>query len=390
MLAELEQLQRGKSVQRERRVRRGWRLARKAAVAVCALAALALGIVSLVKWTDPSTAYPDGPPSTNGEANGLCAKALLILREDNHAAFPEAYTNLHRAIDLDPTFARPYVGLFELRTRENVPSLPPPTLTELRTMALRLKVLAPNLGVTYCCQSMVDYYDLNFPNALDNARRSVKASPKYEFGHLWYGFILLNFGRPVEGRKEIEIGRTIAPSKATVYRAMGHTYYVQRDFTNAISMYRQAIEWEPHEVARQFIGRAYQAMGDYTSALPYLETTEIMQGADEMLTKHRYAVLRQALDTGGIRGYWQQHWKWEAATTNANDYWKATIQIHLGNTNAALDWLEKSYQSRERDGFENDLTYLIYDEYWAGLRDNPRFQKLLDEVGFTKVMPRRK
>jgi tetratricopeptide (TPR) repeat protein len=228
---------------------------------------------------------------------------------------------------------------------------------------------------------------LNFPNALDNARRATKADPNYELGHLFYAFALLNFGHPVEARKEAQIARTIAPSKATVYRVLGHTYFVQRDFTNAIAMFQQAIEWEPHEVARTFIGRAYQAMGDYTNSLGYLEDSEIYGGADEKLTKNGYAMLREALDTGGIRGYWQQHWKWEAPQTNVNYYWKAAIQIHLGNTNAALDWLEKSYQSRERDGYETDLTYLIYDEYWDGLRDNPRFKKLLDAIGYSKVMP---
>jgi tetratricopeptide (TPR) repeat protein len=387
MRMELELLQRGQSVQRKQTLQR-WRVIfKKAGMATVIIGAFAAILGLLFPALSTSDRFPDGPPSTNEAANALCAKALLILRGDNHNAFTEAYTNLHRAIDLDPNFARPYVGLFELRGRERPPSLPATTLEEMRTINRRLKELAPNLGVTYCCQSLVDYEDLNFPNALDNARRATRADPNYELGHLFYAFVLLNFDRPVEARKEAQIARTIAPSKAAVYRVLGHTYYVQRDFTNAIAMYRQAIEWQPHEVARIFIGRAYRAMGDYTNSLGYLEDSEIYGGADEKLTKNGYAMLREALDTGGIRGYWQQHWKWEAPQTNVNYYWKAAIQIHLGNTNAALDWLEKSYQSRERDGYETDLTYLIYDEYWDGLRDNPRFKKLLDAIGYSKVMP---
>ena len=63
------------------------------------------------------------------------------------------------------------------------------------------------------------------------------------------------------------------------------------------------------------------------------------------------------------------------------------IQIHLGNTNAALDWLEKSYATRERGDDFDSLNDLLFDPCWDGLHNNPRFKRLLDEIGFTKVMP---
>jgi tetratricopeptide (TPR) repeat protein len=166
----------------------------------------------------------DGPPSTNEAANALCAKALLVLRGDNYAAFPEAYTNLHRAIELDPHFARPYVGLFELRSRESVPSLPATSPEEIHSIARTLEELAPDLGVTHCALALVNFYDWDYPKALEHARQSVKADPNYEFGHVWYGYMLAHWGRPLEARRQIEIARRIAPSKATVYRALGHTY----------------------------------------------------------------------------------------------------------------------------------------------------------------------
>jgi hypothetical protein len=67
------------------------------------------------------------------------------------------------------------------------------------------------------------------------------------------------------------------------------------------------------------------------------------------------------------------------------------IQIHLGNTNAALNWLEKSYENRERGySYETPLNSLSYDPCWDGLHDDPRFKELLDKIGYTKVMPTRK
>jgi hypothetical protein len=31
------------------------------------------------------------------------------------------------------------------------------------------------------------------------------------------------------------------------------------------------------------------------------------------------------------------------------------------------------------------LDYLVFDEHWDGVRDDPRFKDLLEKVGFTKV-----
>ena len=64
----------------------------------------------------------------------------------------------------------------------------------------------------------------------------------------------------------------------------------------------------------------------------------------------------------------------------------ATVQIQLGETNAALQSLEECFAKRERVGMESLLIYLLFDEWWDGLRGDRRFQQLLDKVGFTKVM----
>ena len=53
-------------------------------------------------------------------------------------------------------------------------------------------------------------------------------------GHTWYGFLLTHWGWPAEGRAELDIAQADAPAKVTVYRMRGHTYYVERNFANAI------------------------------------------------------------------------------------------------------------------------------------------------------------
>lgn len=123
--ADLELLAEGKSVRRTRGTQRLWARTKKLAAAFVLLSVLAAGVVYVTRQPQRNDAASDGPPSTNELANALCTKGLLIIRGDNYTSIAEAYTNFHRAIQLDPYFARPFVGLFELRPWEEVPGLPP-------------------------------------------------------------------------------------------------------------------------------------------------------------------------------------------------------------------------------------------------------------------------
>jgi serine/threonine protein kinase/Tfp pilus assembly protein PilF len=394
---DLTLLQRGQSVKRERAVERRWAASGRAIVAVVVVTVLAANFVLLwrsLKHSGSSVALPavlssfdEDRPSTNAEANQLCAKGLYITRGDFQAQFAEAYTNFHRAIALDPSFARAYVGLFELRLRESVPSLGPTSFEEIRTITQKLEELAPHLAATYSAQSVVQYYDWNFQEAERYAALAVEADPKYELGHNWRGFVLTHLGRPVEGRAEREISRALAPSKTTVYRGLGHTYYMERDYPKAIAQYREAIKLETNYASAYYwVGRAFQARGDYAEAIQHFRMSDLLAGENKARTEQRYDRLLRAFNEGGERAYWQEAWKLTDQMSDTDFYWKAAIQVRLGHLEQAFKWLNKSYETRERFGdFQTSLTNLLFDEYWDSVRGDRRFTELLDKVGFTKM-----
>ena len=389
MLAELELMQCGQSVQRKRRLRRRWVGFKRAGIGLACLAALAATIATLVRGVAPSNLYPDGPPSTSDDANILCQQGMDILRSDRYEAFPEAYTKLSRAIELDDHFAKPYAGLLELLLRESNPDVKG-NQVDLRQVASRLRVLAPNLAATYCAGSIVSFYDWDFPSAKRDALRAIEANPGYELGHTWYGYVLLLWGWPREGRAEAEVSSALQPAKSVVYRCRGHTYYAERDFTNAIKWYRKTLDVEPHHaVAFSSMGRAFRALGDYTNAFANFEAHDLLTEHDKSKVRQLYQELRQAYEERGARGYWEQEWKMSELRPDQGFYGKAIIQMHLGDTNAALVWLEKSFATRERYGLQTELTDLLFDECWDGMHNHPRFKALLEKIGFTKVMPSR-
>jgi serine/threonine protein kinase len=393
MREELALLQRGKSVKRKRSTQRYWAVGRKAAIVLSVVAAVA---VLLSLWqrhsSTPLDRWDTGPVSTNLEANALCEKGMNILRADDSAEFKLAYTDFNEAIARDPNFAQPYVGLLDLRARKFVPGIPPGSTDVIRDIMHHLERLAPGRAATCLAQGIVNYSDFHYPEAEQCLRKAIKTNPNYEIGHTWYAYLLCCYGRPDEAYNQVKISQTLTPSKSTVYLTFGNVYYTKRDYANAILCYSNAFQWEPNQMQSFWgIGHMLQAMSKYAEALPYLEKTEILSGADEALTKNAYKMLRSALDEGGIPGFWQLHWKWNESNTNTDFYWKATIKIHLGDTNEALNLLETSFTNHERgSGYITPLNTLLYDDWWDCLHDHPRFKKLLDEIGYTKVMPQRK
>ena len=312
---------------------------------------------------------------------------MTTVHNDDYTNFAEAYINFKEAITLDPNFARPYVGLLELARCEPAPGLSLATPADFRDITRQLNRLAPHSAAADCAQSVVEWQDWRYPEALRDARAAIKADPDYEFGHTWYAWLLLRFGWPEEAWQQAKISALLTPDKAVIYRTFGDIYYVERNFTNAIAQYQTAMQWPSHAIiARREIGWTFEAMGDYTNAFNYFNQAN---GPDD--------ALRDALAQGGILGYWQQAWERTKTNTSTDFYWKGVVQIHLGNTNAALDWLQQSCETHEYGGMgyvsevgvTSPISELLFYEQWDGLHDDPRFKRLLDEVGFTNVMPPR-
>ncbi|MEO8429663.1 MAG: serine/threonine-protein kinase [Verrucomicrobiota bacterium] len=107
--ADLCLLQGGKSV-KSARLNKRRRVMIKRIVVPSLLVAIAFGVVTRLNFKQQTDVATGGPPSTNEFADALCSKALANLRGDNQRGYPEVYTNLHRAIELDrilrdPTWA---------------------------------------------------------------------------------------------------------------------------------------------------------------------------------------------------------------------------------------------------------------------------------------------
>jgi serine/threonine protein kinase len=390
MGTELEILKGGGSVKRlQARARR--RAAGAKALLVLAVAALAAGSFWVLGHHFARQAYAgDAPLSRVEAANVLCDRALRIVRSDDYERFALASTNLQKAIELDPKFALPYVGLLELGLRENSGDIR--TSQEFRSILRHLEELAPDLAATHCLRSIMSFRDLDFVQARTEARKAIVAGPNYQFGHTAYGWMLMAWGWPEKAREELQKSRQLNQSKMAIEDGViANTYYAERNYRQALHAHLEALQLNPRlHLALIGASDVYRAMGDYTNSINFFQQSLVGEGQSEAEAKRECDGLRQAFAQGSERGYWEEWQRRSEKHPNFERYWKAVYKMELGDKRAALGLLNEALRiHRQPEGFraEPNLQWLLFHHFWDPLRGDPEFVALLNKVGLSKVMP---
>jgi tetratricopeptide (TPR) repeat protein len=148
-----------------------------------------------------------------------------------------------------------------------------------------------------------------------------------------------------------------------------------RQYDRAIAENRKALDMDPSFAdAHENLAYTYENKGMYEESIKEMEQLAISDG------KHDLALtMKIAFAHGGYKGALKSRLKYykdrRKAGAHVNFWDEALTHAQLGNTDLALQALEKAYDERE------DITDLAVNPSWDSIRDDPRFQELLRRVG---------
>ncbi|HEX7316955.1 MAG TPA: tetratricopeptide repeat protein [Pyrinomonadaceae bacterium] len=246
-----------------------------------------------------------------------------------------------------------------------------------REAARRALALDPALGEAHA--SMAEYvffYGRDWAGAERFYRDAIRLSPDYAGARHWYTWFLIAMGRYEDAAEQIRQAQMIDPGSLVLNTIVGLPDYYTGRYEQAIKQFRGTLEIEPnYHHARYYLGSALVHAGRPEEAVAEFEA---MVAADPLqqaiaLLGYCYAVSGRREEAGRMLSRLDELERQRFVAA----YVRAFIHIGLGERERALDQLERAYEEQELW-----LVFLNVDPFFRGLRDEPRFTRLLERLRF--------
>src|SRR5665213_742447 len=235
----------------------------------------------------------------------------------------------------------------------------------------------------HTANSMTKFNDWKFEEAINEAALAIKLDPKFLRAYGYYGWYLeLAHGDIEAARREYKIAEQIDTNDVIIQMVMADPFVMEHKFDLAIKQLNKALRLNPQsaEIHEQ-LSEVYEADKQYDKAIDEHETWKLLSGEDPTTTTNWHQNMRSILHTNGPSGWWQAQLDGHKTNSYVDPYWVAQINARLGNTNEVFTFLNQAYNQHNYG-----MIKLLEDDHWDGYRNDPRFKRLLDKVGFTKVM----
>lgn len=329
-----------------------------------------------------------GAVGVNPEAHEAYLRGLQAWNLRTKEGFERSISEFGAAIKTDPAYAPAYAGL--ARSYILAPIFGVSTAAEAmpkaRDAAKRALALDDSLAEAHTTLAFVQaHYDYDWPAAEREYRRAIEINPSDANAHFFYSNSYLSpLGRHDLAIAEMKQAVELDPLSISIQSFVGITFIWARRYDEALVQFEKANLMNPSfALNHERLSHCYLYMGNFDDAIREETKARLLVGEDAKIVVAKEDALRKALAAGGSRGYWQKLLELSAMEENppeafATSYGIARIYAQLGETEKALESLEKAYLAHEIR-----LTEMGIEPTLDPLRSNPRFQRLLRRTNLT-------
>jgi TolB-like protein/Flp pilus assembly protein TadD len=280
-----------------------------------------------------------------------------------------------QAVAKDPGYALAYAGLADCYTMLPI-TCDAPTL-EILPKALaaanRAVELDDQLAEAHSAMGSIKLWmEWDWTGAETAFRRALALNSNYVTAHRYYGHLLSNLGRHAESAEEMKRAREVDPLSPIIHAVSGRLMYQAGQFESALALLKNALAIDSDLwVVHAFLGGVYERLHMFDQATAeYQKAFELSAGNTETIAFR-----------GHIRAQLGQRAEAEESIRILTEisrqkyvppYNVAIVYAGLGEVQAALDWLEMAYETRDVR-----LTFLAVEPKWDTMRSDPGFQGLL-------------
>jgi serine/threonine protein kinase/tetratricopeptide (TPR) repeat protein len=317
--------------------------------------------------------------TVNQEAHNCYLKGRYFWNRREKVGYWMAFEHFQQAIEIDPLFALPYVGIADTYILLGQFGILPPKEAFIKANLAVKKALDidNSIGEAHTSLAWISAaFDWDWKMARHEFKQAITLNPTHATTHEWYALYLASLGYFDEALSEAFKALKLDPVSLMINSSIAVVYYMARKFEQAIFHYKKTIELDPNfllpnvwlgdlyavigrkEEARETLNKALSLAGDMTFALGY-----IGQGYGINGQRTEAQAILDRLDELSMNVY-------------VSPIYKMMVHTGLGNMDQAFKLLKEAYDVKEPS-----LIFLKTMSQYDDLRSNQKFNDILKKIG---------
>src|SRR5579862_1326318 len=320
--------------------------------------------------------------AVNPEAYESYLKGRYFWNKRTVDGLKVALAYFKQAIEEDPKYAPAYSGLadtYALLGDWQYAVMPPKeAFPKAKAAAIKALELDSTLGEAHNSLAFVlDGFDWDFDSAGKEFQRAIELSPGYATAHHWYAWHLSLLGRYDEAIAEMRQAENLDPLSLIINADLAELLVLAHSYDESIRQSRKTIEMDPNfALAHNQLGQAYLQKQMYDQAIAELQKAgELSGGSPTSIANLARAYVASGKRTEAVKLLGDLKKRSNPGYSNASEI--AMIYASLGDTDQAMNWLEKGYEERFNPG-------VLLRPGFDPLRSDSRFQNLVHRVGLSR------
>jgi TolB-like protein/tetratricopeptide (TPR) repeat protein len=314
-------------------------------------------------------------PTNNPEAHRLYLLGRYELGKYTEAGWASSIRYYEQALKLDPNYALAYSGLADTYGYMGGVLMPSKeALVKEKDFSQKAVQLDPELAEAHLSLACALGGAFDWPSARMEFERAIELNPNLAWAYEIYAWFLGGLGRLDEAIAKDKKAIELDPLNVFFQAALAYYLYHARRYDEAIVQVKRTLDLDPTStLARHLLGCCLLWKGDTVGAIAEFQRSKIMIAGAwyQGLLGYAYAISGDRPKAEQILRELEELSKRRYVNTTAF----ATIYLGFGEKQKALDWLDKSYQDQE-----SACWYLRVDPVYDGVRNEPRFQALVQKV----------
>ena len=315
----------------------------------------------------------------NMEAYDLYLKGRYHLNKRMPDDLKKGIDFFTQALASDPNYAHAYSGLADSYMILGNYNLEPPltAFTKAKEAAGKALEINDGLAEAYSSLAFVQMHgDWNWAAAEKGFKKAIDLDPGYATAYSLYASYLTALGRSDEAQNMRQHARELDPLSTYILLDEALELYFEEKYDRTIEHCRKLIQTDPFLILAYIpLCGAYIQKSMYDDAIGILTRASWFSGGNQAVVAamgYTYAASGKTGDAQMMAELLIE----KSQEEYVSPFWIAVVYTGLNNKDEAFSWLEKA--ARQRDG---SMVFLNVTPIFKPLRSDPRFQKLLLQIG---------